>query len=446
MTCPSLPASRLFLGLLMLALSPSAVLEAQNPGHARTGLLQQPNILLVVGDDMGVDMVSCYGEGAAPPCTPNIDALAARGLLFRNAWTNPQCSPTRAQLLTGRHGFRTGIGEPVRKNNLGLRLTEWTLPEMLGPYTSSATGKWHLAGWQQGKNHPRNSGFGYHAGSMGNLLDYFTWQKVINGSEFTSTTYATTDCADEAIAAALAMPEPWLLYAAFQAPHTPRHIPPKGLCACGGSGFCQSADGTSTRPELVKAMVESLDTEIGRLLQAIQGLLPNTLVVFMGDNGTGGPATEPPFDSTRAKGTLYEGGINVPLIIAGAGTVTGECAALVNSTDLFATCAELAGVPSLAEDSVSMVPYLQGTDRAQRRHVYAEFFSPNGQGPYTTHTRAVRNLRYKLIRSSASADEFYDLWIDPFEQVDLFPGLTPSSPLWVEYSSLVAELVRLGVG
>jgi len=416
---------------------------AQTPRNETSPLLRRPNVLVILGDDMGVDMVSCYAEGGSPPCTPNIDALATRGLLFRNAWTNPTCSPTRAELLTGRYGFRTGIGQPVHNGNQGLALSETILPELLLGYSSSISGKWHLSGQGQGKDHPRTSGFGYHAGSMGNISDYFTWQKVINGSEFTSTTYATTDCADEAIQAALTMPEPWFLYTAFQAPHIPRHVPPKGLCACPVSSNCDVAQSNSPKPRLTKAMTEAMDTEIGRLLQSIPA---DTLVIFMGDNGTGASATQPPFDKTHAKGTLYEGGVNVPFIIAGAGTVQGECLALVCSTDLFATLGDLAAVPSAAEDSVSLVPYMQGSQQPRRSSVYAEYFTPNGPGPWTTHTRAVRNDRYKLIRSTAVPDEFYDLQNDPFEQIDLFPSIGPGSALWPHYHRLVAELVSLGVG
>ncbi len=430
----------LTLALITYLAAPCSIAQSGR-GHS-AALVRRPNILIVLGDDMGVDMLTCYAEGSSPPCTPNIDSLASRGLLFRNAWTNPTCSPTRSELLTGRYGFRTGIGQPVTNGNQGLPLSEVLLPEFLTGYSSSITGKWHLAGQGQGKSHPGKSGFGYHAGSMGNLSDYNNWQKVVNGSESTSTTYATTDCADEAIQAALTMPQPWLLYAAFHAPHAPFHVPPKGLCSCPSSSNCDSANSTSSTAVKAKAMTEAMDSEIGRLLQVIPS---DTLVVFMGDNGTGRAATEPPFDRERAKGTLYEGGINVPLIITGAGTVQGESHALVSSTDIFSTLGDLAGVPSLAQDSVSLVPYMVGSTEPQRSSVYAEYFTPNGPGPWTSHTRAVRDDRYKLIRATGAADELYDLQLDPFEQVDLFPGLIQGSPLWDRYHFLVGEFVKLGV-
>jgi arylsulfatase A-like enzyme len=239
------------------------------------------------------------------------------------------------------------------------------------------------------------------------------------------------------------MPEPWLLYTAFQAPHIPHHVPPSALCACPTTSNCDLVNNSSSKAVKAKAMTEAMDTEIGRLLQVIP---PDTLVIFMGDNGTGASVTEPPFDQTHAKGTLYEGGVNVPLIIAGAGTVQGECNALVSATDIFATLGDLALVLSAAEDSVSLVPYLRGSSEPQRNSVFAEFFIPNGPGPWTTHTRAVRDERFKLIRSTGVPDEFYDLKNDPFERADLYPSIGPGSPLWPHYHRLVAELVKLGVG
>lgn len=113
MTPPALPV----LILLSTAWLPCAA-AAQSP----------PNTLLIVADDVGVDAIGCYGLGAAPPPTPNIDALAARGVRFANAQSCPLCSPTRASALTGRHGFRTGIGTALGANDPGLAASEVRCP------------------------------------------------------------------------------------------------------------------------------------------------------------------------------------------------------------------------------------------------------------------------------------------------------------------------------
>jgi hypothetical protein len=112
---PPLPGILAALLPLLLATPTPAAPQATRSGAQRFGLrtpapAQPPNLLLVIVDDFGVDLVGAYGEAADPPCTPTIDGLVAEGVLFRNAWTNPVCSPTRAALFTGRYGFRTGIG------------------------------------------------------------------------------------------------------------------------------------------------------------------------------------------------------------------------------------------------------------------------------------------------------------------------------------------------
>ena len=177
-----------------------------------------PNLVLILADDLGVDLLAAYGEGAAPPCTPNLDQLAAGGLLFRNAWASPVCTPSRAQILTGRYGFRTGGGG--NQPGTGLPLDETTLPEMLSGYSSAALGKWGV-GSGLGSSHPNDSGFDHYAGGIGGgLSDYFSWSKTTNGTSATSATYATSDTADEAILAAQSLPQPWFLYVSFNAPHT----------------------------------------------------------------------------------------------------------------------------------------------------------------------------------------------------------------------------------
>jgi hypothetical protein len=193
-----------------------------------------------------------------------------------------------------------------------------------------------------------------------------------------------------------------------------------------------------------------MDTEIGRLLDNMDpDTLADTIVIFVGDNGTDKPATTAPFLPDHAKGTLYEGGVHVPLIIAGPGIPAGaECAALVAAVDLFATIADIAGVPhSTGTDSVSMVPYLLNPALPSlRAYNYTEYFQPNGQGPYTTRQRAARDARFKLIwfydhSDTPNVKEFYDLQADPLEQVNLLPG--PLPPLaQASLDALVAALTE----
>ncbi|MEE8467916.1 MAG: sulfatase/phosphatase domain-containing protein, partial [Planctomycetota bacterium] len=163
------------------------------------------------------------------------------------------------------------------------------------------------------------------------------------------------------------------------------------------------------------------------------GVLARTTILFLGDNGTQNPATQPPFVAGHGKGSLFEGGVNVPLIVAGHSVRAAgrQCDALVNTTDLFATMAELAGVraervvpPDVTLDSLSLVPYLTNPELPSRRQfVYAEAFKPNHVLTKTTLRRAARGERYKLIVDSLTGVErFFDLAADPFEHRDLLQG------------------------
>ena len=347
-----------------------------------------PNVLVLLADDIGVDSVAVYAEGDDLPSTPNLDALAAGGLLFRNAWSSPVCSPSRAGLLTGRHSFRHGVGWLTTPDVLSsaLPLSELTIPEVLdlagSGYVHAAIGKWHLGNASVGGPlAPNDAGFGHFSGSLSNLLppfDYFTWPKVVDGVSSTSTNYVTTETVDDAIAWISGQSSPWFCYVAFHAAHSPFHAPPSSL---------HSVDLTTPTNRLYyKAMVEALDTEIGRLLASLPpGVGDDTMVIFAGDNGTSAKVTVPPFDVNHAKGTLYEGGINVPLIVSGPlVSAPAEVRGLVTVTDLFATVLGIAGltksqVPSPAgQDSVSLTPYFTNPNLTLREFVYTEVFRPNG--------------------------------------------------------------------
>ena len=401
-----------------------------------TPALARDNLLVIVADDVGIDGIGVYssddlyghpGEGGSPGPTPNIDTLASEGILFRNAYANPVCSPTRAAMLTGRHGFRTGIGSP---EGAVLALDETTVAELLSAtHRAAAFGKWHL-GPARDAEHPIESGFEYYAGSLGGGVDdYRSWSKVTSSSTTNAvtqrefTTYATIDAADEAIAKISEFgDEQWFVWLAFNAAHTPFHVPPDDL-------ITMTVDDASDDETKFRAAVEAMDHEIGRVLASIPAeVLSDTTVVFIGDNGSPRASVEPPFDGTRAKGSVYEGGINVPLIVRSPkvdpsheGT---ESLALVGAVDVFATLLDLAGATSIAEDSVSWVPYLEDPERAtltRREWVYAERFEPNGQGPYDDHRRAIRDGEYKVIWRDGVYEGMFRVVSDPFELTNLLP-------------------------
>jgi arylsulfatase A-like enzyme len=409
------------------------------PAQTMRGLSGAPrpgNVLLIVADEIGNDRVGAYGENPNAPATPVLDSMAARGVLFRNAYSYPTCSPTRALIMTGRYGFRTGVGEVIVVNSSvpALPYDEITLPELLdlgtgGRYEHALVGKWHLGSASfGGAFNALEQGWRAHLGVMGNTGSYTSWTKYTNGVPEANARYVTTDQVDDAIAFTHTLPEPWFVCLSLTAAHTPYHAPPAGL-------HSQTLRGSpaSTPVAHFDAAVQALDTELGRLLSSMPPAVKrNTTFLFIGDNGPPGAATTPPYSPGATKGFLFEGGINVPLIACGREVLAagGECAALVSAIDLYATVAQLAGfdarsvLPSeLPLDSVSLVPYfVDPTLPADRFVVYSEKFSPNGVLPPQTHARALRDERWKLIERDGAPDQFYDLQGVHLEGADLLRG------------------------
>jgi arylsulfatase A-like enzyme len=434
-------------------------------GLAGLASAQTDNLLIVVADDVGVDAVSCYAEGVDPPDTPTIDMLAASGVLFRNAWANPTCSPTRAEFVTGRYGFRTGLGMIVSHTGWYLQPEEVTFPEVLDRlgtgHTCGWIGKWHLSNSQFGYlDGPLLQGFDRFTGARENIrvnqgYHYEKWPRVANGVESVCTTYATTQQVDDALDFMRTAPQPWVCVLAFNAPHEPFHRPPQHLF----QRVLPPGDPRLDPPPFYKAAVEAMDAELARLYFEMGQLVADTNIVFTADNGTPKLASEAPFLPAHAKLTPYEGGLNVPLIVKGpiVGEPGREVGALVAAPDLFATVLELCGVtdpgvltPGRGHDSHSLVPYLTSSGAAPvRTTVYAEMFSPNGPGGNLADAdvRAIRNARFKLIRRGLIGGpytyEFYDLDLDPFETNDLVVAGNWGRVQTSAFVSLLNELTAL---
>ena len=408
------------------------------------------NVLLVIADDLGVDSSVCYTVGKNLGKAPNIEALCSRGVVFDNAWAMPTCSPSRATLLTGRYGFRTGVGAQITgPMSAALNLTEQTLPRALemgapGARASAAVGKWHLStGANGGDKHPNLAGFSRYIGYLGGTLpDYFSWPRTVDGVTATSTEYATTVAVNDARDWLSAQTSPWFLWLAFNAPHSPYHLPPVDL---------HSYDTLPSSPipakptEYYKASIEAMDTELGRLFGGLgKDALDHTWIIYVGDNGTAGQVVEAPSTSDHAKDTLYEGGVHVPLIIAGPGVVQGgrRVSALVNTVDVFSTILELSGVETakavpagVTIDSVSLTPYL--TDPAQaslRKWAFSEKFG--GTTMTDSNGKTIRDEAFKLLRLDSGKTEVYDLRVDPLETKDL----VAAGPLTAEAQQHMQDL------
>jgi arylsulfatase A-like enzyme len=307
------------------------------------------------------------------------------------------------------------------------------LPTALGAdasldYQSAAFGKWHLANEENGGlQHPNLVGFDHYEGNFngGAVESYFAWSKVINGESTEGQTgYVTTETVNDVLNwyDQRDPARPWLIWVAFNAPHSPYAPPPAELVS--EETTAEMAEGGNL--SIYHAMIEAMDTEIGRLLSEIPAEdLANTYVVFLGDNGTPTPMATAPFTSDRVKGKVHQGGINVPFIVAGPNVPEGATtSALANSVDLYSTVLDLAGtaadsrLANITLDGVSLASVFENPESSVRNFAYADVFGP--QQGRIANRHAIRGVRYKLIRDlRTDVQEFYDLSVDPYEQTNL---------------------------
>lgn len=375
------------------------------------------NILFIIGDDMGVDALNGFGVGERFPTTPNLDKLRNEGITFTNVWAAPVCAATRASLLTGKYGINNGVPSVpgilnTEQKSIFKEIKEQTNDE----YKIAVVGKWHLS--EQGNyNHPIEHGADNFMGVLGaGVKDYYKWLKYENGVADTCYEYATKYFTDYAINWINNQEKPWLMWLAHVAPHAPFQVPPEGTF---------SVKKPDIQRRKYKAMIESMDYEIGRLLDSIPDeVLENTTVVFIGDNGTPGNIITG-FPDKRGKRTIYRGGINVPMIISGKGVsrVGEDEDALINISDVYATLAQLVNPEAIPageiHDSYSFKQLLSGDSLSNRTY---NFMGLGANSTIPNDMFTARNNQFKLLDLGNKKFEFYDLTADPLEQNNLLPG------------------------
>ncbi len=359
----------------------------------------RPNILFIVGDDMGFADVGFQGCRDIP--TPNLDALAASGVRFTSGYVSgPYCSPTRAGLLTGRYQTRFGHEFNPGGGSSGLPLTERTIADRLkaAGYVTGVVGKWHLGA--QPEFHPQKRGFDEFYGFLGGAHDYFKSAGILRGTEpVTELDYTTDAFGREAVAfIERHKGEPWFLYLAFNAVHTPMQATDERLAK-----FPNEAD---DKRRTYDGMMLAMDEAIGRVRKKLAeaGLEQNTLVCFISDNG--GP-TMPgtTINASRntplrgSKRTTLEGGIRVPFAVSWPGHLKpGVFVQPVIQLDLTATALATAGVqagPDSGLEGVNLLPFLTGEETGSPHDaLYWRF----GQ------QMAMRLGDYKLVRYDSNAD------------------------------------------
>jgi hypothetical protein len=273
----------------------------------------------------------------------------------------------------------------------------------------------------QNPNYPGLLGIEDFAGLLaGAVNDYDDWSLTMNSQTNNSTEYITTKFTDLAIDWINAQDQPWFCWLAYNAPHTPFHLPPDFMHSQGILPTDSAAIADNPLPYYL-AMIESVDYDMGRLMDNIpEDELDNTIIIFIGDNGTTASVIQAPYTSNRAKGTLYQGGIHVPLVVSGAGVnrTNEREEALVNMTDLFSTIVELTGtdLPQI-HDSFSFSDLLETDGAGTRNCMYSEVASETPTSGWTA-----RDHIYKLISFDNGQNRFYNLLDDPYESDNLLVG------------------------
>ncbi|MFN0120652.1 MAG: sulfatase [Blastocatellia bacterium] len=419
----------------------TAAMTPQGNRRQTTQAARKPNVVFILGDDLGYCDVSMYGCKEIP--TPNIDSIGKNGIRFTNAYvTAPVCSPSRAGLMTGRYQHRFGfefnagpLKRALENKDMGLPLTEITLATMMkkAGYATGMVGKWHMG--MNDRYLPTQRGFDEYFGFLFGANLYIDANKpgVITrttasggaGSEGTrspqnpiyrNTTpveegeYLTDAFAREAVAYIdRHQKEPFFLYAPFNAPHEPFQASQKY--------YDRFPNVKDERRRVYMAMVSALDDAVGAILKKLRetGLEKDTLVVFLSDNGCAtytGACTNDPL--RYGKLTHLEGGFRVPFAMQWpaklkAGVVSDQ---VISSLDLFPTAVALAGGEMPKDrpyDGTNLMPYLTGQQKTSPHEILCWRNGPNA---------AVRKGNWKLFKGG---DHYwlFDLSKDIGEQANL---------------------------
>ncbi|MBE2284224.1 MAG: sulfatase [Prosthecobacter sp.] len=392
----------------------------------------KPNVLVIVADDLGYNDVGFQGSKEIP--TPHLDKLAARSLRCTNGYvSHPFCSPTRAGIMTGRYQHRFGHeNNPAWLPNdtvAGLPLTEKTYPQLMkqAGYTTGAVGKWHLGAHPQ--FHPNQRGFDEYFGALGGGHQDFPGDK--GGAEYTiplnrngkdekQTKYLTEQFGDEAVAFVgrhAGEVKPWMLYLAFNAPHTPLQAPQAWL-----DKFSQIAD---KNRQTYAAMVAAMDEAVGGVMKKLEETkqTDNTLIFFVSDNGGPNLSFRGLTNFTDnaplrgAKGDVYEGGMRVPFLVSWPAKIKpGTYDQPVIALDFLPTslaAAESADLTPKNLDGVNLLPFLTGEKTTAPHDLL--FWRSGGPGG----NNAVRRGSMKLVRLGKAEPELYDLAADVGETKNL---------------------------
>ena len=330
---------------------------------------QKPNIIFILGDDVGMGDIACSGSDKFK--TPNIDKLASTGLRFANAYAEPLCGPSRATILTGRYVFRTGA---VNQDQTGLftPAAETMMPKVLKPagYVTAMIGK-----WGQLPLKPDDFGFDDYLTFSGSGVYWNTQEKgktyVVNGKTVVlHDREYMPDVMHQRLVEFMTKHRDQPFYVYYSLSHIHAEILP-------------TPDSTPESPNLYADNIAYMDKLVGKLIDELDRLQlrENTLVIYFGDNGTGNAFAEQATVGGRrllgAKGSMFEGGSRVPLVVNWPGvTPAGKVSQdLIDSSDFFPTFAELAGAKlpeKVIIDGRSFLPQIRGEKGQPRDWIFIE--------------------------------------------------------------------------
>lgn len=428
-------------------LAAAITLVGREPQAAQPGSTDsKPNIVLFLADDLGWTGLKCFGSDFYE--TPHLDRMAAEGTRFTAAYAAcTVCSPTRASIMTGMYPARLKLTDFIAGQNrpfARLKIPDWTkrlesrhltIAERLSRagYRTAHVGKWHLSARRRPGDdaeeadgtEPTDQGFDVSYQRPVGTRGYFLPESITSQSGSRYLTDYLTDRACEFIDEGNG--EPFFLYFAYHVPHTPI----QGRQDLVDYFAAKVKAGATHNNPTYAAMVSSLDSSVGRVVERLEanGYLDDTMIVFISDNGglTQRYGKHDGFTENlplrRGKGSAYEGGVRVPMIVRypKIGTAGTRCDEPVMTIDLFPTFSELAGLPSPSEsdlDGRSLLPLLENVDSEFDRNLYWHYphYHAGGDGPYS----AIRSGDYRLIEfHEDDRVELYNLEADLSEGNDL---------------------------
>ncbi|MFC3120423.1 sulfatase family protein [Agaribacter flavus] len=416
---------------------------------------ERPNIMVILADDLGYRDLGY--TGAEDIKTPNIDALAHNGVVFKNGYvTHPYCGPSRAGLLTGRYQARFGMENNVSYSpddkHMGLPLSEKTFAKRLQEvgYNTAIFGKWHLGGAPRFQ--PTKRGFDYFYGFLDGGHNYMPGEVHVGAGGYLLPIMRNTTVAefDEYLTTALSKDavkyiqkqtdKPFMIYMSYNAPHTPLQAPAETI-----EKYSHIED---MERRVYAAMIDEMDQGIGLIIDALKRTkkLDNTLIFFLSDNGGVYPEEWLPTldwsDNSpyrRGKVALLEGGIKVPFLAHWPNKIKQGFAfdGLVSALDIAATSVAISGAsdPEGLLEGVNLLPYFT-KEKTDSPHPALFWRLEEADHIYAVRTPEAKYMRQPLPNVGRA---FFDMINDPSEQnniVDQMPQKQAElAELWNTWNS-----------